>query len=221
MYSNSAVDRCLQMFLSQRKERESNPQGLSYKLGRLPTGSRRLSVCPSIFCLSSSTRNRTWNFSLEARDDVRFTIEPCRLRQSVEPTKRKARELNPHNFYVALFSKQARRTVSGYLPYRGSFENRTRSSFLPRTRAPGTLTNQKVVGTHRCTATKADGRTESACYFPVIAEGIEPSVSCVSCRCLSRWTTRSSNKVVETGVEPAKSLGSRPSRFSGLRTQPI
>ena len=56
---------------------------------------------------------------------------------------------------------------------------------------------------------------------PVIAEGIEPSISCVSCRCLSRWTTRSSNKVVETGVEPAKSLGSRPSRFSGLRTQPI
>ena len=26
--------------------------------------------------------------------------------------------------------------------------------------------------------------------------------------------------MVETGVEPAKSLGSRPSRFSGLRTQP-
>ena len=80
-----------------------------------------------------------------------------------------------------------------------SFENRTRSSFLPRTRAPGTLTNHLI---------------------PVIAEGIEPSISCVSCRCLSRWTTRSSNKVVETGVEPAKSLGSRPSRFSGLRTQP-
>ena len=85
------------------------------------------------------------------------------------------------------------------ISYRGSFENRTRSSFLPRTRAPGTLTNH---------------------YPSVIAEGIEPSISCVSCRCLSRWTTRSSNKVVETGVEPAKSLGSRPSRFSGLRTQP-
>ena len=176
MYSNSAVDRCLLLFLSQRKERESNPQGLSCKLGRLPTGSRRLSVCPSIVCFSSSTRNRTWNFSLEARDDVRFTIEPCSLRQSVEPTERKAWELNPHNYDVALFSKQARRTVSGYLPsfewshrdsneplpqgkhcspchgdvfpldhdpisFRGSFENRTRSSFLPRTRAPGTLTN--------------------------------------------------------------------------------
>ena len=64
------------MFLSQRKERESNPQGLSCKLGRLPTGSRRLSVCPSILCFNSSTRNRTWNFSLEARGDIRFTIEP-------------------------------------------------------------------------------------------------------------------------------------------------
>ncbi len=62
--------------LSQRKERESNPQGLSCKLGRLPTGSRRHSVCPSVRCSSSSTRNRTWNFSLEARDDVRFTTEP-------------------------------------------------------------------------------------------------------------------------------------------------
>ena len=57
------------------------------------------------------------------------------------------------------------------ISFRGSFENRTRSSFLPRTRAPGTLTNHLP---------------------PVIAEGIEPSISCVSCRCLSRWTTRSS-----------------------------
>ena len=121
MYSNSAVDRCLLLFLSQRKERESNPQGPSCKLGRLPTGSRRHSVCPSIiFQTSSSTRNRTWNFSLEARGDIRFTIEPCRLRQSVEPTERKAWELNPHNFYVALFSKQARLTVSGYLPNQDS-----------------------------------------------------------------------------------------------------
>ena len=30
-----------------------------------------------------------------------------------------------------------------------------------------------------------------------------------------------SKNVVETGVEPAESLGSRPSRFSDLRTQPI
>ena len=176
MYSNSAVDRCLQMFLSQRKERESNPQGLSCKLGRLPTGSRRLSVCPSILCLSSSTRNRTWNFSLEARDDIRFTIEPCSLRQSIEPTERKARESNPHLLtrtalavqpskpYLATFqvSEWSHRDSNEPLPrgkhcspchgdvflldhdpisYRGSFENRTRSSFLPRTRAPGTPTN--------------------------------------------------------------------------------
>ena len=86
LYSNSAVDRCLQVFLSQRKVTnaarrcpESNPQGLSCKLGRLPTGSRRHSVCPSVMCFSSSTRNRSWNFSLEARDDVRFTIEPYHL----------------------------------------------------------------------------------------------------------------------------------------------
>jgi hypothetical protein len=32
----------------------------------------------------------------------------------------KAWELNPHNCYVALFSKQARRTVSGYLPIQAS-----------------------------------------------------------------------------------------------------
>ncbi len=35
--------------------------------------------CPSVRCSSSSTRNRTWNFSLEARDDVRFTTEPYDL----------------------------------------------------------------------------------------------------------------------------------------------
>ena len=69
---------------------------------------------------NSSTRNRTWNFSLEARDDIRFTIELCNLRQSVEPMERKAWELNPHNCSVALFSKQARQTVSGYLPNQAS-----------------------------------------------------------------------------------------------------
>ena len=41
---------------------------------------------------SSSTRIRTWNISLEARHDVRFTIEPC---QSIN-TKRKAWDSNPH-----------------------------------------------------------------------------------------------------------------------------
>ena len=116
LYSNSAVNRCLLLFLSQRKERESNPQGLSCKLGRLPTGSRRLSVCPSIVCFSSSTRNRTWNFSLEARDDVRFTIEPCSLRQLIEPTERKARESNPH-----LYSRTAL-AVQPSKPYLATFQ---------------------------------------------------------------------------------------------------
>lgn len=122
MYSNSAVDRCLQMFLSQRKERESNPQGLSCKLGRLPTGSRRQSVCPSnTFQASSSTRNRTWNFSLEARDDIRFTIEPCCLRQLIEPTERKARESNPH-----LYSRTAL-AVQPSKPYLATFHAKVRS----------------------------------------------------------------------------------------------
>ena len=122
--------------------------------------------------LSSSTRNRTWNFSLEARDDVRFTIEPCCLRQLIEPTERKARESNPHLYsrtalavqpskpYLATFqviewshrdsnsgfrhamAMSSRWTMTPFVfQRRGSFENRTRSSFLPRTRAPGTLTN--------------------------------------------------------------------------------
>ena len=43
------------------------------RLNRLPTGSRRRSGCPSVL-FSSPTRTRTRNTSLEARDDVRFTI---------------------------------------------------------------------------------------------------------------------------------------------------
>ncbi len=41
---------------------------------------------------SSSTRIRTWNLSLEARHDVRFTIEPW---QSIN-SQRKAWDSNPH-----------------------------------------------------------------------------------------------------------------------------
>ena len=46
--------------------------------------------------------------SLEPTHDVRFTIEP---------SKRKAWDLNPHGGKAARFSKPARRAVSGYLPY--------------------------------------------------------------------------------------------------------
>gem|GEM_PF-5460467 len=73
---------------------------------------------------SSSTRIRTWNLSLEARHDVRFTIEPF---HSIN-FKRKAWDLNPHDpVGVARFSKPARRAVSGYLPYvfSGPTGNRT------------------------------------------------------------------------------------------------
>jgi len=115
------------------------------------------------------------------------------------PQKRKARALNPHDCFVALFSKQARQTVSGYLPNcrrslrerfvinisiaersttaRGSFENRTRSSFLPRTRAAGTLTNPKVVGALRCAVTNR-GRQNGVCLLPSAdRQGIEPCLT--------------------------------------------
>ncbi len=129
--------------------------------------------------VSSSTRNRTWNFSLEARGDIRFTIEPTCPRHSVEPTERKARESNAHLYsrtalavqpskpYLATFrvlsgvtenrtsrsrrenaarhamAMSSRWTMTPFkIQCRGSFENRTRSSFLPRTRAAGTLTNR-------------------------------------------------------------------------------
>ena len=71
----------------QRKERESNPQGLSLDCFR--NSCHRRLACPSI-ASSSSTRIRTWNLSLEARHDVRFTIEPLTLHQAegmgFEPT---------------------------------------------------------------------------------------------------------------------------------------
>ena len=101
----------------QRKERDSNPQSR----GALPASNRIPSpalpaggrMCPSV-SFSSSTRIRTWNLSLEARHDVRFTIEPC---HSIN-IKRKAWDSNPHDPRgVARFSKPARQAVSGYLPY--------------------------------------------------------------------------------------------------------
>ncbi len=51
----------------------------------------------------------------------------------------------------------------------------------------------------------------------VIPDGVEPSLSWVSSRRLSRWTTGS--LVTRVGVEPTKSSGSRPDRFASLRTQ--
>ena len=132
MYSNSAVDRCI--------GGDEEFEQIHFQVGVEPTSTEVPSyslngnhVVHFVSRLSSSTRNRTWNFSLEARDDIRFTIEPCCLQQLIEPTERKARESNPHNFYVALFSKQARRTVSGYLPYvsSGVTEIRTRVLAMP------------------------------------------------------------------------------------------
>ena len=178
--------------------------------------------------LCSSTRNRTWNFSLEARGDVRFTIEPCYLRQLIEPTERKARESNPH-----LYSRTAL-AVQPSKPYLATFQvfewsHRDSNSGSRHAMAMSSRWTMTPFHTEVRSRIELDLRSYQERALPehlqtlpsVIAEGIEPSISCVSCRCLSRWTTRSLNKVVETGVEPAESLGSRPSRFSGLRTQPI
>lgn len=150
--------------------------------------------------------------------------------QSVEPTKRKARESNPHLFtrtalavqpskpYLATFHRfqvESPRFELGSLPCHGNV--------FPLDHDPIHLCSQRFVRESNSIFVHTKNACSRNTYKPlpsVIAEGIEPSISCVSCRCLSRWTTRSSNKVVETGVEPAESLGSRPSRFSGLRTQP-
>jgi hypothetical protein len=81
------------------------------------TGRRAYRVHYRHHDVSSPTRIRTWNISLEARDDVHFTIEPFHNHQH----KRKAWDLNPHDpCRVARFSKPARRTVSGYLPFQWS-----------------------------------------------------------------------------------------------------
>ncbi len=135
--------------------------------------------------------------------------------------------MNPHNYYVALFSKQAGK------PYPATFRKfqveppRFELGFSPCHGGVFPLDHDpfhtEVRSRIELDLRSYQERVLRNTYKPfrVIAEGIEPSVPCVSCRCLSRWTTRSSNKVVETGVEPAESLGSRPSRFSGLRTQHI
>ena len=55
--------------------------------------------------------------------------------------------------------------------------------------------------------------------FSVIPDGLEPSLSCMSRRRLRLWTT-GSVQVIEVGVEPTNSSGSRPDRFASLRTRP-
>ena len=161
LYSNSAVDRCLLLFLSQRKARESNPHLYS------------------------------------------------RTALAVQPSKP----------YLATFQKvqvESPRFELGFSPCHGDVFPLDHDPICDSTQRFVRESNSIFVLTKN-----ACSRNTYKPLPPVIAEGIEPSISCVSCRCLSRWTTRASNKVVETGVEPAESLGSRPSRFSGLRTQPI
>ncbi len=69
----------------ERKEKESNPQGRKAQ----PASNRVPSPIGLpfrfVFSISSPTRNRTRNFSLEARHDVRFTIEPKAEGGGIEP----------------------------------------------------------------------------------------------------------------------------------------
>src|SRR4051794_19150082 len=63
---------------------------------------------------NSPTRTRTWNTSLEAKHDRPFHHRAICFNQ----VQRKAWDLNPHDsFGIARFSKPARPTISGYLPY--------------------------------------------------------------------------------------------------------
>jgi hypothetical protein len=68
-------------------------------------------------------------------------------------------------------------------------------------------------------------RTEEVCrrkhlqtVFKMIPDGVEPSLSWLSPRHLCRWTTGS--LVTGVRVELTESRGSRPRRFTSLRTRP-
>ena len=97
-------------------------------------------------CVNSSTRNRTWNFSVEARGDIRFTIEPCCPRQSVEPTERKARESNPH-----LYSRTAL-ALQPSKPYLATFHTEVRSRIELDLRSY----QERVLPEHLQTISKSD-----------------------------------------------------------------
>ena len=95
---------------------------------------------------------------------------------------------------------------------KGSFENRTRSSFLPRTRAPGILTNRLLPviaeGIEPRAPTRSGGRP--ACHAGVLAAG--------PCDRFEQGG-RDRSRTCKTPVIQ-KTQCSRPSRFSGLRTRP-
>ena len=82
------------LFSIKRKKRESNSQGTRERTrpasNRLPSpiGLPFRSPQQAASLFSSPTRIRTWNTSLEARDDVRFTIEPFHEAEGMgfEPT---------------------------------------------------------------------------------------------------------------------------------------
>ncbi len=133
--------------------------------------------------------------------------------------KRKARESNPHHPKVARVSSAARQTVSGCLPKQSEWtgresnpSHRSCKDQSPPWNMPAHLIHSEVRPGiepglrpyHR----RVLPQHLQTLFVSVITDGIEPSVSCLSRRRLSRWTTRScfALTVVETGVEPAKSL---------------
>ena len=107
MLSGTPASHLVVFFIHSHKSRRlgSHQHGALYKSGAFLHRATSAWLCR----ISSPTRNRTRNFWLEARDDVRFTIEPF-------ANKRKARESNPHHPKVARVSSAARQTVSGCLP---------------------------------------------------------------------------------------------------------
>ena len=186
-------------------------------LSRLPTGSRHLSGSPSVVCLSSPTRTRTRNTSVETRDDFRFTIGPAR---------RKARESNPHvpraNRGLAIrpgkpypatfrsFQWTHPELNSGSPPRQGGVfpldHEPVFSSGPPRSRTPITWVQAKCPAVERAARLREvrpgiepDPRPYQGRVLPkhlqtvvsVIPGGIEPPISWVSSRRLCRWTTGS------------------------------
>lgn len=144
--------------------------------------------------ISSPTRNRTRNFWLEARDDVRFTIEPLqtsgrRGSRTLITRSWHALAVRPGKPYPAAFRKLSQWTRR---------ESNPSTDFARVSRRLGTC---QPICFHQRSVRELNPvfvHTTDACcrntYRPfasVITDGIEPSVSCLSHRRLSRWTTRS------------------------------
>ena len=226
---------------TQRKGRESNPQGSS--LARLPSGSRRqigwpfriviiqwamqgsnlrppachagaldpLSEPPSSSSVHAPTRTRTRNSSLEARHDLRFTIET---------SQRKARDSNPHALRANRLSRAARPTVSGYLPYsRSGPAGESNPDLLVASQASSRWTSSPCSCQRSVRELNPVFRlTKAACcrntYRPisVIPDGIEPSLS---------WMSAQASSPLDHGIDVSNRGGSRTHKVTRLSTSPL